>query len=560
MKKLMLLLAAFAFAAACKGPVEQTEGSKDPVTTESVDPTRPDDSSDPGTSVDPTVSDDPTVSEDPDVVLSQQEIKEKLNEIGIELVSYADLDYWSDAFYTFGQFGMRIAGMDEKGNAYNTEAIQMNLVPQFETTDVDGEGYEVRTVDIKFSEFKGKYTLPEGATAWGYEPADNLQFVENIDGDEVAMTARITDYPNSLYVEGYKEDYYSKRSDWESLYIDWTATQERWDVKGSDDYYMWRNPVTNEIVGPYSQQEGYNIKVITDVSITEEHTKDYTYLYMPKTIDATLFRGGDSLMDVAVSVEYEDMFSDQILDLDSDRLSVTASLDAGPYNLSLNRVFYSPENADVDAVFKCNDTQLVHAVLSETGFMAKRGVTEHESSDEGEDLDGDGTPDYEYRSYWWRDSYLEPQIPTLVEADIDVLGKMQIKGKVNLVDFVEFMNKAMDTESEAAFKSYVGQAEDQMELNVYFGGNAPSAHLGLEPDRETIDGNVDFRVVPVIRFDDGTAYVLFEDFFTQENFQALMEAFYGWYEKVGTWLHEVGFIHDEDPMSGTPGDLRVARR
>ena len=155
----------------------------------------------------------------------------------------------------------------------------------------------------------------------------------------------------------------------------------------------------------------------------------------------------------------------------------------------------------------------------------------------------------------------EPTIPGEVELAIDVLGKLQIKGTADMAALVENTNKAFDeAKTDDEFKSYVAAAEQNMNLAAYFdGGTMAQATLGLEPDKETIDGRSRLVIVPVLRFADGTSYAVFQTFFNPDDFKTLVEAAENWAEGVEKYLTDIGVLRKEeahpiDPEQDLNGD------
>ena len=113
---------------------------------------------------------------------------------------------------------------------------------------------------------------------------------------------------------------------------------------------------------------------------------------------------------------------------------------------------------------------------------------------------------------------------------LDVLGKLQVQGTITDVrGFVRKMEKAEDNETkESAFKSYVSQANELIDINLFYDGNSTiQAYVKLEPFREEgwYDGETWWEAEPVIYFYDGSSYSSLEAFFNEYDFEDVIEAF-----------------------------------
>ena len=172
----------------------------------------------------------------------------------------------------------------------------------------------------------------------------------------------------------------------------------------------------------------------------------------------------------------------------------------------------------------------------------------HTEHIEMEDVEPGSSPSWGNESRRDRTTISEPTIPGEVDLEIDVLGKLQIKGTADMAALVENTNKAFDeAKTDEEFKSYVAAAEQNMNLAAYFdGGSMAQATLGLEPDKETLDGRTRLAIVPVLRFADGTSYAVFQTFFNPDDFKTLMEAAKNWAEGVEKYLTDLGVLRKEE--------------
>lgn len=112
---------------------------------------------------------------------------------------------------------------------------------------------------------------------------------------------------------------------------------------------------------------------------------------------------------------------------------------------------------------------------------------------------------------------------------IDVMGKMQIQGLVSDVSkFADYLEMADENdENEGNFKSYISQANSQMQLFLFYDNKTEKqAQVVLESFvDENYYGEKYWTAEPVIRFFDGTSYSTFSAFFNEKDFKGVIDSF-----------------------------------
>ena len=111
------------------------------------------------------------------------------------------------------------------------------------------------------------------------------------------------------------------------------------------------------------------------------------------------------------------------------------------------------------------------------------------------------------------------------QANVNILGKVQVKGSIP--DF-ESWKQSIDNaekydEDESRFKSYINEANNKMDVGLYFNGSsAASSKLRFEPVliRDYYGDNY-WQADPVIAFIDGSAYSTLTNFFDENTFSTL---------------------------------------
>ena len=125
----------------------------------------------------------------------------------------------------------------------------------------------------------------------------------------------------------------------------------------------------------------------------------------------------------------------------------------------------------------------------------------------------------------------------------DVLGQLQLQGKiVNIRKFANYLSSADDQcDNESLFKSYINQANDLMNVNMYFNNTSvkqASVKLEAFQDYDGWYGYKYWEAEPVIVFQDGSSYSTFEAFFDEGDFNNAIKAFERWIKRYDDMLND----------------------
>ena len=128
-----------------------------------------------------------------------------------------------------------------------------------------------------------------------------------------------------------------------------------------------------------------------------------------------------------------------------------------------------------------------------------------------------------------------------VFVKFDVLGQLQLQGKiVNIRKFANYLSSADENDdNESQFKSYINQANDLMNVNLYFNNTSvkqASVKLEAFQDYDGWSGNKYWEAEPVIVFQDGSSYSTFEAFFDEGDFNNAIKAFEKWIDRYEDML------------------------
>lgn len=213
------------------------------------------------------------------------------------------------------------------------------------------------------------------------------------------------------------------------------------------------------------------------------------YMDIPEIATLTFTQSGNIIAKVVIKTDLTMMLAPNF-DLNNDKYDVTATMTVNGYDWTVERAYFDGnEKASLNAKFKKDGKTLLSASGSLDGDV---------SSEEANNLN----------------------------LSFDVLGEVQIKGACNdVMKLAEILEKADDNdENEGNFKSYTSQANELIDLGVYYGASTKQAYIKLEPFEEDDWGYKYWVSEPVIYFADGTSYSTFEAFFDEGSFSDFIDA------------------------------------
>ncbi|MBQ8607400.1 MAG: hypothetical protein IJ417_04320 [Bacteroidaceae bacterium] len=214
------------------------------------------------------------------------------------------------------------------------------------------------------------------------------------------------------------------------------------------------------------------------------------YLDVPEVLTLTLIQGKSTVAKVTINTDLK-MMSNPDFDLNNDVYDVKATVTVNGYDWIVERAYFDGNSsANLSAKFKKDGKVLLSTSGSVDGDV---------SSEEAKNLN----------------------------LRLDVMGEVQIQGACNdVMKLADILDKAEDEEeNEGNFKSYTNQANELIDLGVYYGTSIKQAYIKLEPFEENDWGYYKYwESEPVIYFFDGSSYSTFEAFFNESSFNDFIDA------------------------------------
>lgn len=244
-------------------------------------------------------------------------------------------------------------------------------------------------------------------------------------------------------------------------------------------------------------------------SYTDYYDRTAYTVGLPENIVVTLTRGGSNVVKTAVKIDLSGITSEEFdLSKNSLSLSCNTELENG-YKIEMSKVAYAANNnASATAVLSKNGKSLATVAIAS---------------------DITGIPSYNAGAFgnFDEDDFDKANAKNAF-AKIDILGKVQIQGKISDVrKFFDYIDFAEDNdESESLFKSYINQANALIDFGLFYDGkNTKQADIKLEPFMDDYGYYKDWYNEPVIKFFDGSSYSTFEAFFNDTDFKSVIDTF-----------------------------------
>jgi hypothetical protein len=268
------------------------------------------------------------------------------------------------------------------------------------------------------------------------------------------------------------------------------------------------------------------------VHMFDLHDRDYEYSYsdkmsvykyyedykecvisVPKTLAVTLTKNSAQMVKTTVNAELSDITGEEF-DISKDNISASVAIEVKDYKINVSQVAYQ-HNSSVAVnltVAKGSKQMLSVAVSGDLSGIPSVNVSafsHHIDSDTWKNTEGNAL------------------------VKVDILGKVQIQGKATkihaIVDKLEAAKK--NKESESDFKSFIKEANEFLDLGLYFNNHSlKQATAYLEPFEKTgsryvyPSGYQTYKYWGwdmVIKFDDESSYSTMANYFSRSNFRSV---------------------------------------
>ena len=491
--------------------------------------------------------------------LSPSEQQDALEGMGMELIEFADVENWGESFKAVAQFGTAINNKENDRTIFDTISESIETEEENKTEDKEygwycsyqepGEFVNERVSTVQLANAKGAITLDAGKKAWVKADAPKLSVTAIVDGTNMTAEAEIKTSATKTLITESRREYYNE---WPAYTTGPAMYGEK--VKHEQDgytYYNWEpntrvtegvteyhfyNPVTKQDCGwlsqttLYSDYDTYMNMVSVPAGKHSQVNVNKSYMYIPQSITASFIKGNETIGNLNVSIDYTPA-SAGTLNIADDQVDVSFLFSAAGYTLKTKKLNYLTDGAEASYVFSYGKKDIFTMTAVEQGFK----ISSEKKEDKSENDNGNG---YKNGSIYTNTSYDISTMPKSVELSFDLLGDLQVKGTADVETIIacsDSLNAYRTNENK--FKEWLKQAEDAFKLQAFYDSKKCSAHLGLEPEWDKEEG--EWEAIPVIRFDDGSSFAMFEDFFNKTDFADLIKAYEDWEKSVATYIDSV---------------------
>ena len=226
-----------------------------------------------------------------------------------------------------------------------------------------------------------------------------------------------------------------------------------------------------------------------------EETRIEQAFMVPEKAEASLTQNGKALVSAIVNI---DINSSGELNLAKDTYSVSADVNACGYNVIVSRArVENGKKAIAETTIKKNGELLLSAKANANGEV--------------------------------RLSNNELRLLTAgaADAEIDILGRIQVKAKVGDIDRLVDLMEVLDEYryEQAKFDNALNDANNLISADVFFNGSsARNCYAKLIASAKQGSNGMKYEPTPAIFFNDGTSYS-FESYFDETYFKTVINTF-----------------------------------
>lgn len=249
-----------------------------------------------------------------------------------------------------------------------------------------------------------------------------------------------------------------------------------------------------------------------DYSIYKEYYDRTQYTVgLPEKIEVSLTQDGKNVMIATANINLKNIVGEEF-DLSKTSVSVTSSLDfCNGYKMIVSQAAYDAnKGAACTATLQKGEVALVTCAVSGSieGLPNVNLAAFGSGNYDDEDFDNANA----------KEAWLK----------IDVMGKAQIQGHVkNLRNLSDYLDAADDNcENEAKFKSYLKNANNELEIHLFYdNSDKTQAQVTLGAFEEEDWGYKYWGYEPLMNFYDGSSYSPFGSFFDEIYFREVVNLF-----------------------------------
>lgn len=266
--------------------------------------------------------------------------------------------------------------------------------------------------------------------------------------------------------------------------------------------------------------------------ITEYIDRYNTTVSVPEHICFTFTEGSETIVKVDVNINISNL-DGNTFNFAKNSFDLSASIETNiGYQISLKQLAYKGNKS---VAMEYNVTKNGVKLVNMNASTDISGIPSFTVKDLVEDNTPDDLKDMEDNGSNANNAYVS----------VSIMDKVKVMGKVkNVRRYVEnLINADENDENEGKFKSYINQANELADINIYYDNKSTKqAKVELEPFEDSDYYGKYWYADYVLRFNDGSTYSTFDTFFGGNEFKNVVKKF----EKLIENYKELLGIEDDD--------------
>lgn len=285
-------------------------------------------------------------------------------------------------------------------------------------------------------------------------------------------------------------------------------------------------------IGKIEEYDDYDYPDGGGSIITEYIDRYNTTVSVPEHICFTFTEGSETIVKVDVNINISNL-DGNTFNFAKNSFDLSASIETNiGYQISLKQLAYKGNKS---VAMEYNVTKNGVKLVNMNASTDISGIPSFTVKDLVEDNTPDDLKDMEDNGSNANNAYVS----------VNIMDKVKVMGKVkNVRRYVENLIDADENdENEGKFKSYINQANELADINIYYDNKSTKqAKVELEPFEDSYYYGKYWYADYVLRFNDGSTYSTFDTFFGGNEFKDVVKKF----EKLMENYKELLGIEDDE--------------
>ena len=276
----------------------------------------------------------------------------------------------------------------------------------------------------------------------------------------------------------------------------------------SDLQFSFKDNYKNEYVMTLTTS-GKTKEILVDEDEEEYYNDDYTaidsiqltksYIAIPEVVNVVINKGKNNLLNFSLNTDLSKTNLNEE-NVNFSQLSTSAKISMMNYGVELSKLVYSPTSINVGLSLTKDSKNLMSLSTS---------------------ISGQSIPE----------AAISP-----INIEFDMMNKVQIKGTCkDFSKLLQYNNEIDEATTEAEINTIIEKINNELNLGLYYDGKSlqqAKFSLQLVPSEYPNESEVE----PILTFVDGTSYSMLNEYFTEENFKTVIDAYLSFIQRIQDFL------------------------